>query len=88
MARVSRPSRRQFLTKTVSAAAVSLIAAPTVLEPLRLATAAEPAHAPRGMQMKLSFMTFVCPTWATEKIVKFAKEAGYDGVEIRVDAGH
>ena len=40
------------------------------------------------MQMKLSFMTFVCPTWPIEKIVKFAKEAGYDGVEIRVDAKH
>jgi sugar phosphate isomerase/epimerase len=84
----SRHSRRQFLTRNVSAAAVSLIAAPAALEPLRLATAAEPTSAPREMQMKLSFMTFVCPGWTTEKIVKFAKETGYDGVEIRVDAGH
>lgn len=38
--------------------------------------------------MKLSFMTFVCPEWEIERIVQFAKEANYDGVEIRVDAGH
>jgi sugar phosphate isomerase/epimerase len=38
--------------------------------------------------MKLSFMTFVCPEWEIEKAVGFAREAGYDGVEIRVDAGH
>jgi sugar phosphate isomerase/epimerase len=38
--------------------------------------------------MKLSFMTFVCPEWDMEKAVRFAKEAGYDGIEIRVDAGH
>ena len=38
--------------------------------------------------MKLSFMTFVCPEWDMEKAVRFAKDAGYDGIEIRVDAGH
>jgi sugar phosphate isomerase/epimerase len=38
--------------------------------------------------MKLSFMTFVCPEWQIETVVQFAKEADYDGVEIRVDAGH
>ena len=38
--------------------------------------------------MKLSFMTFVCPEWKIEKIVQFAKETEYDGVEIRVDVGH
>ena len=38
--------------------------------------------------IKLSFMTFVCPEWNIEKIAKFAREAGYDGVEIRVDEGH
>lgn len=38
--------------------------------------------------IKLSFMTFVCPEWNIEKIVKFAREANYDGVEIRVDADH
>jgi len=69
-------TRRQFLTETISAAVVSLVIP-------RFALAAQ-----RKMQMKLSFMTFVCPTWPIEKIVKFAKEAGYDGVEIRVDAQH
>jgi len=38
--------------------------------------------------MKLSFMTFVCPEWRIEKIAQFAREANYDGVEIRVDAEH
>jgi sugar phosphate isomerase/epimerase len=38
--------------------------------------------------MKLSFMTFVCPEWGIEKVVEFAAETDYDGVEIRVDAGH
>lgn len=38
--------------------------------------------------MKISFMTFVCPTWELERIPRFARKAGYDGVEIRVDAGH
>ncbi len=38
--------------------------------------------------MKLSFMTFVCPEWDMERAVRFAVSAGYDGIEIRVDAGH
>ncbi|MFC1525786.1 sugar phosphate isomerase/epimerase family protein [Candidatus Latescibacterota bacterium] len=38
--------------------------------------------------MKLGYMTFVCPEWKIERVVEFAGEAGYDGVEIRVDAGH
>jgi len=38
--------------------------------------------------MKLSFMTFVCPNWEIEKIVRFARKGDYDGVEIRVDEGH
>lgn len=38
--------------------------------------------------MKLSFMTFVCPEWDIETIVKFAKGTDYDGVEIRVDVEH
>ena len=38
--------------------------------------------------IKLGFMTFVLPEWEIERIVKFAKEVGYDGVEIRVDAKH
>ena len=76
MTSITQLTRRQFLTKTVSATAVSL-----AVPHLALAV-------PRQMQMKLSFMTWVCPTWPIEKIVTFAKEAGYDGVEIRVDAKH
>lgn len=38
--------------------------------------------------MKLSFMTFVCPEWNLEQAIRFAGEAGYDGIEIRVDSGH
>ena len=38
--------------------------------------------------MKLGFMTFVCPEYELEAIPRFARRAGYDGVEIRVDAGH
>lgn len=38
--------------------------------------------------IKLCFMTFVCPEWEIERVAQFAKEAKYDGVEIRVDAGH
>lgn len=57
--------------------------------PVGLASAAEPAtRGPTRPGMKLSFMTFVCPDWTTDRIVKFAKEAGYDGVELRVDANH
>jgi len=33
-------------------------------------------------------MTFVLPEWEIERVVKFAKKVGYDGVEIRVDAKH
>jgi sugar phosphate isomerase/epimerase len=40
------------------------------------------------MKMKLSFMTFVCPEWDMGQAVRFAREARYDGIEIRVDAGH
>jgi len=38
--------------------------------------------------IKLGFMTFVLPEWEIERIIKFARESGYDGVEIRVDAKH
>lgn len=38
--------------------------------------------------IRLSFMTFVCPEWKIERVAQFAREAKYDGVEIRVDAGH
>jgi sugar phosphate isomerase/epimerase len=92
MKQFSVPSRRQFL-KAVSAAAASVVA-PGVIGPAAVgqgavASAAEPAGpAGAGAEMKLSFMTFVCPEWTAEAIVKFAKRANYDGVEIRVDAGH
>lgn len=38
--------------------------------------------------MKLSFMTWVTPNWTLERIVNFASEVGYEGVELRVDVGH
>ena len=38
--------------------------------------------------IKLSYMTFVCPDWEITKVVSFAKAAGYDGVELRVDSDH
>jgi sugar phosphate isomerase/epimerase len=93
MATFPRPSRRQFLRTAVSAAAASVavprIAASSALDEGGLAAAGDPTDpGPVGPQMKLSFMTFVCPEWTTERLVKFAKKAGYDGVEIRVDAGH
>jgi len=93
MTQVFQSSRRQFLKTAVSAAAAS-VAAPAILAPSAidhgiLAAAGEAVAAGRsGPQMKLSFMTFVCPDWTTDTLVKFARKAGYDGVEIRVDAGH
>jgi sugar phosphate isomerase/epimerase len=72
--RFPRVSRRQFLGTAASTAA-------SVALPALAASAAAP-------QMKLSFMTFVCPEWPFEKMVAFAKDANYDGVEIRADAGH
>ncbi|MBN1669826.1 MAG: sugar phosphate isomerase/epimerase [Kiritimatiellae bacterium] len=38
--------------------------------------------------MRLSYMTFVCPDWEMDQVIRFAAETEYDGVEIRVDAGH
>ncbi len=93
MAQFHQSSRRQFLRMAVSAAAASaaapMIVASPALDPGVFAAASQPPVPGRaGPQMKLSFMTFVCPDWQTERLVKFAKEASYDGVEIRVDAGH
>lgn len=88
-----RPSRRQFLRTAISTAAASVAApmlvASSTLDRGRCAGAAETetGQSP-ATQIKLSFMTFVCPDWEIEKIAKFAKQANYDGVEIRVDAGH
>ena len=93
MTQSSEPSRRQFLKTAVSAAA-ALVVTPRVVGSSAvaqgaLASAPEAASPARpGAEMKLGFMTFVCPEWTTETIVKFAKRANYDGVEIRVDAGH
>ncbi len=83
-------TRRQFLGKAVAAAAASpLMFASSPFDLGRLAAAAEPAsRGPNRPGMKLSFMTFVCPEWTIERMVKFAKLAGYDGIEIRVDAKH
>jgi|GEM_PF-123097 len=93
MAQFLQSSRRQFLRTAVSAAAASaaapMIVASSAIDQGVLAGASEPPAPGRvGPQMKLAFMTFVCPEWKTERIVEFAKEASYDGVEIRVDAGH
>jgi len=33
-------------------------------------------------------MTFTCPEWELPQIVNAARDYGYDGVEIRVEAGH
>jgi len=83
-------SRRHFLEAACSAAASLVV--PMSLPAARglgsLASAAGTAGKMQSSPMKLSFMTFVCPTWPTETIGKFARRAGYDGVEIRVDAGH
>jgi len=38
--------------------------------------------------MRISFMTFTCPNWDLKRIIRGAKDYGYDGVEIRVASGH
>jgi sugar phosphate isomerase/epimerase len=38
--------------------------------------------------MRISFMTFTCPNWDLKKIIRGAKDYGYDGVEIRTAEGH
>jgi len=38
--------------------------------------------------MRISFMTFTCPDWDLKRIIRCAKDYGYDGVEIRVVSGH
>jgi sugar phosphate isomerase/epimerase len=93
MTRFPECSRRQFLRTALSTTAASvaapMIVASSALEHGGPAAAGEPiASGLPGAQMKLSFMTFVCPEWNTETLVKFATKAHYDGVEIRVDAGH
>lgn len=88
MSRHFQPGRRQFLGKAL-AASVAVPFMTSSFGQAGTACAAEPAaRGPKRPGMKLSFMTFVCPDWTIDRIVKFAKEAGYDGVEIRVDARH
>lgn len=92
MTQHSPSTRRQFLGKVAATAGASVAASwlvnSSLLDCGGQAAAAKPETHGLRAGTKLSFMTFVCPTWPTEKIVKFAKAAGYDGVEIRVDAGH
>ena len=38
--------------------------------------------------MRLSFMTWVCPSWSVERIAEFTATSAYDGVEFRVEKDH
>ncbi len=38
--------------------------------------------------MRISFMTFACPTWPLAEVLAAARKYGYDGVEPRFDAKH
>jgi len=38
--------------------------------------------------MKISFMTFACPTWNLQQALDAAVRHGYHGIEIRSDANH
>jgi sugar phosphate isomerase/epimerase len=38
--------------------------------------------------MKLSFMTFACPTWTLPQVIDAAVRHGYRGIEFRCDATH
>ncbi len=37
---------------------------------------------------KISYMTWVAPEWDVEKLIEGARKYGYNGVELRVEAGH
>ena len=37
---------------------------------------------------RLSFVTFTHPDWVLSRMIKEAKDYGYNGVEIRVTSGH
>ena len=93
MTRTHMSSRRHFL-RTVASTAAATAAMPALSQ-----TSLRGSHAPAGAAdevrggqpqrpIKLCFMTFVCPEWKIDKIVAFAQEAHYDGVEVRVDEGH
>jgi sugar phosphate isomerase/epimerase len=38
--------------------------------------------------MRLSFMTFACPTWPLADVLEAARAYGYDGLEPRLDVAH
>lgn len=38
--------------------------------------------------MKLSFTTFACPNWSLREIIRIAAKNRYQGIELRIDAGH
>lgn len=39
-------------------------------------------------EMRLAFMTWVCPEWSVQQIIEGAHRHGYQGVELRVGSGH
>jgi sugar phosphate isomerase/epimerase len=38
--------------------------------------------------LKLSFTTFACPQWSLDRALTAAVRHGYEGIELRIDAGH
>ncbi len=38
--------------------------------------------------MKISFVTFTCPTWSLDQVIDGAVRLGYQGIEFRCDARH
>ena len=38
--------------------------------------------------MKLCFTTFACPNWSLREIIRMAAKHRYQGIELRIDAGH
>ena len=38
--------------------------------------------------MKISFMTFACPTYTFDQVVSLALRHGYGGIEFRCDSDH
>ncbi len=70
-------SRRQLLKASVSAAAAPVVVASSALSQVALALAGEgPVPARLKPQMKLSYMTFVCPDWTLETLLRFARQVG------------
>lgn len=61
-------TRRDFLTRSIALAGITLVGAEWQFKKEKL---------------KLSFSTLGCPDWTLEKIVSFAAENNYSGIEIR-----